>query len=357
MCQYLLAFPGIFTVMRSDEKENLTIRDLARMLDCSIATVSRALSGQDSVKPETKKRVFDLVRELGFQGNDYARMLKSGQTHIIGCIVPKLNDHLVSSIVSGIENVAHREGYSVIMMQSQGSEDVEAKCANSLFNRCVDGLIVVLPNESGSEGPFGPFLKKKIPVVSIDGGLRDPSFLNIHIDNKRAGYTMTRHLLEQGRRRIVHVTSDLALPAYIDRLKGYEQALAEAGIPIRQEYIIKGGTSLKEGMLGAEAIFRLDRLPDAIFAATDSCAAGCMFALKARRICIPDEIAMAGFGNEPVSLVVEPHLTTVSYPGIELGEAAATQLIYRMGDMLIQQAVDTVLMRSDLIVRGSTAIH
>jgi LacI family transcriptional regulator len=341
-------------MLHSDNQKEVTIRDLAVMLALSTATVSRALNDDSSVKKQTKKRVFELAEKFGYRSNDHAKNLRNGYSQTVGCIVPGLDNHFISTIIAGMEKAARRDDYSLVVMQSHGLADTEAFCANFLFNKRVDGLIVAVSKEMDGLANFGPFIQKNIPVVLLGHAGEDPRFVNVTVDHRRAGYDMTRHLLAQGRRRIVHITPHLPQPSHTRRCEGYLQALAEAGIAAKGQYIIKGGLSREDGMDVAEEIGRLKQRPDAIFAANDHSAVGCMMRLRTKGIRIPKDIVIAGFGNDPVASVTDPGLTTMSYPGHQIGEAAVTQLVHRLYGPAASKMVGAILLRSSLVVRGST---
>ncbi|MBN9385791.1 MAG: LacI family DNA-binding transcriptional regulator [Chitinophagaceae bacterium] len=340
-----------------DSQKDITIYDLAARLGLSIATISRALNGEASVSPRTKKRVFEMAASLGYRMNDSARMLRSGRSNTIGCIVPQLNTHRMSAIVSAMEETARQQAYCLLVMQSLGSKEIEAICANLLFNKRVDALMVV-PSEktAGNMQHFDPFLKRDIPVILIDSGEEKHPFVNISTDNHKAGYDMTRHLLVRGCRQIVHITSSGSLPVYAGLCAGYRQAMTESGIPVKDHHIIPCALTREDGIHTIRTIWQQRKKPDAIFAASDECAAGCISALKEKGICIPGEIAVAGFGNDPVSLMTEPPLTTIDYPGHHIGKAAVHQMMDRLQEKTSSRTVAAIVLRSGLIIRKSTLI-
>lgn len=170
-------------------QKDITIYDLADRLGLSIATISRALNDDPSVSPRTKKRVSDLAAAVGYRMNDGARMLRSGRSNIIGCIVPRLDTHRMSSIVSAMEAAARQQEFCLVVMQSQGSEETEASCANLLFNKRVDALVVIPSGSTtGSMQHFIPFIQKDIPIALVDRKDEKYPFVNIFTDNHRAGY-------------------------------------------------------------------------------------------------------------------------------------------------------------------------
>lgn len=335
------------------EKE-ITIYDIADQLNISVATVSRALKDDPVVNKKTKKLVSDLAEKLGYRSNHFARNLRNRRTDTIGVIVPRLNSYFMSTVITGIENVANNEGYNLIISQSSESSLKEKANAKTMFNNRVDGLLVSLAYDSDNISYFDPFYKKNIPVIFFDRGEQYNDFTNVLIDNRKAGYEATKHLTEQGCRRIIHITALPKRNVYVDRLNGYKQALSEKNIEFKEEYIVVNNLSQEAGEQTAEIILKMDPLPDGIFASNDNCAVSCMLALKKAGIRIPEDIAVVGFNNDPVSMVIEPNLTTINYPGYEMGAIAARNLIGYLNGSKPVRSTQTIVLRSDLIIRASS---
>lgn len=334
--------------------KEVTIYDLARKLNVSIATVSRALKDDPVVSKKTKKKIFDLAEEMGYRYNHFARNLREQRTYTIGVIVPRLNSYFMSTVIAGIESVANNEGYTLIISQSSESAGKEVDSAKTMFNNRVDGVLVSLAYESEDLSHFDQFIKKNIPLIFFDRVADLPECTSVLIDNRKGAYETTIHLIAQGCNRIVHITATPKRNVYVDRLAGYKQALADHQIPFDEKYILINNLSQEAGGQAASQILQMNPLPDAIFAANDNCAVGCMLALKKAGIRIPQDIAFAGFNNDPVSTVVEPNLTTINYPGYKMGEMAAASLINHLNGVNSIDATNTILLRSELIIRPSS---
>jgi LacI family transcriptional regulator len=334
--------------------KEVTIYDLARKLNISIATVSRALKDDPVVSKKTKKKIFDLAEEMGYRYNHFARNLREQRTHTVGVIVPRLNSYFMSTVIAGIESVANNEGYNLIISQSSESAEKEINSAKTMFNNRVDGLLVSLAYDTEDIKHFDQFFKKNIPLIFFDRVIDHPDCTNVLIDNRKGAYEATSHLIEQGCRRIVHITATPKRNVYIDRLAGYKQALADNHIPFNEDLILVNNLSQEAGIQAAEAILQMNPLPDAVFVANDNCAVGCMQALKKAGIRIPHDIAFIGFNNDPVSTVIEPNLTTINYPGYKMGEMAAGSLINHLNGVTSIDATNTILLRSELIIRESS---
>lgn len=335
------------------EKE-VTIYDLAHKLKISVATVSRALKDDPVVSKKTKKKIFELAEQMGYRSNHFARNLRNQRTDTIGVIVPRLNSYFMSTIIAGIESEANKKGYNLIISQSSESVQKEIASAKTMFNNRVDGLLVSLAYDTDEINHFDRFFKRNIPLIFFDRVAEHKHCTNVLINNRRSAYEATKHLAEQGCKRIVHITATPKRNVYIDRLTGYRQALTEFGLDARDEYVIITNLSQEAGEEAAELIKQMDPLPDAVFVANDNCAVGCMLALKNAGFRIPDDIAFVGFNNDPVSKVVEPNLTTIDYPGYEMGEVAARNLINHLNGSSPIHSTNTILLRSELVIRASS---
>ncbi len=335
------------------EKE-VTIYDLAKILNISIATVSRALKDDPVVSKKTRKKIFELAEQMGYRANNFARNLRNQRTDTIGVIVPRLNSYFVATVIAGIESVVNQAGYNLIISQSSESVEKEMQNVRSMFNNRVDGLLVSLAYDTTDISHFDIFYNKNIPLIFFDRISEHKNSTNILIDNRKAAYQVTSHLLSRGCKRVVHVTADSGSNVYKDRLAGYKDALVEAGLLFREEYVIYSDLSLEAGEETAKKILRMKPRPDAVFVANDNCAVGCMLGMKQAGIRIPEDVAFAGFNNDPVSKVIEPNLTTINYPAYEMGEAAARHLISHLNGTESIQSMKTILLRSELIVRASS---
>lgn len=336
------------------KSKEVTIYDLARKLNISIATVSRALKDDPAVSRKTRKKIFDLAEEMGYRSNNFARNLRNQRTDTIGVIVPRLNSYFMATVIAGMENAANGCGYNLIISQSSESQKKEIANARTMFNNRVDGLLVSLAYDTESIDHFEPFFKRNIPLIFFDRVVEHKNCTNVLIDNRKAAFEATSHLAGQGCKRIVHITATPKRNVYIDRLEGYRQALEEQGLAWREDYVIISDLSQEEGESVARSILQMDPLPDAVFAANDNCAVGCMLGLKRAGIRIPDDMAFVGFNNDPVSTVIEPNLTTIHYPGYEMGGVAARSLISHLNGTSDISSTNTILLRSGLIIRASS---
>jgi LacI family transcriptional regulator len=330
-----------------------TIYDIADALDLSPATVSRGLKDHPAIRKDTRKRILDKAKEMGYQHNSFASNLRRNRTNTIGVIVPRLNSYFMSAVIGGMERVANKAGYNLIISQSMESIDKEIANVKTMFNSRVDGLMVSLAYDTQNIEHFEMLLSKGIPLIFFDRIFEHPNCTCLVIDNYKAGYEMTNHLIKQGCKRIVHITASQKRNVYADRLRGYKHALADYSIPFDESLIFVNNLSDLAGIDVSRSILEMETLPDGIFSANDACAVSCIRELKQAGIKIPEQIAVAGFNNDPLSKVVKPNLTTVEYPGEEMGEMAASTLIRRL-DRLEGANLNSIVLRHELIIREST---
>lgn len=333
--------------------KDVTIYDIARVLEISPATVSRGLKDHPGLRKDTKKRILDMARQMGYQHNTYASNLRAKKTHTIGVVIPRLNSYFMSTVIAGMEKVANQKGYMLIISQTQESFKHEVASINTMFNSRVDGLLVSLAYDTDTLDHFDSVLKKDIPVIFFDRVEEHMKCTSVVLDNIRAGYDATLHLLNQGCSRIVYIGGNLNRNVYNDRLKGYRMALDEKGVAFNQELIIINNLSEQAGIEAAHQIMKMKTLPDGVFAANDTSAVACIREFKHAGIKVPDQIAVVGFNNDPISRVIEPNLTTVHYPGYEMGEIAATTIINTL-QKLPAGNLNTLVLRHNLIVRESS---
>lgn len=334
-------------------KKEVTIYDIAESLNLSSATVSRGLKDHPAIKKETKKRILEKAKELGYRHNHFASNLRRNRTNTIGVIVPRLNSYFMSSVISGIEKVVNEAGYNLVISQSLESEKKENVNIRTMFNTRVDGLLVSLAYDTEDESRFKVILDKNIPLIFFDRVFDHPLSTSVVIDNHAAAYAMTQHLVGQGCTKVAHVTANLKSSVYAERLRGYKAALADHGIPYDENLLFVNNLTEPDCVDAVKAILAMDSLPDGIFCSNDSSAVICIRELKRAGIRIPGQILVGGFNNEPIATVVEPNLTTINYPGQEMGEICASILIRKLSK---QENADLnrVVLRHQLIVRESS---
>jgi len=334
--------------------KEVTIYDLASKLNISIATVSRGLKNDPVVSKKTRKKIFELAEEMGYRSNHFARNLRKQKTNTIGIIVHELNSNFITSVLAGIEKITTEAGYDLIITHSSESHVKEAANANNLFHKRVDGLIASLSFDTDNLEHFRPFEEKGVPVIFFDRVEQGGNNSVVIIDNYKCGYQATQHLIEQGCKRIAHVTSSLKRNVYSERYKGYRDALFDSNIPLDESMLIINDLSENAGIEAAKKILAMKPMPEGAFITNDFVAAVCMRTLKENNIKIPFDMAIVGFNNDAIGKLVEPALTTINYPGRDMGEIVARNLINHLQGNTNMQNIHTVIVSSDLVVRKSS---
>ncbi len=335
-------------------KKDITIYDIAQKLDLSSATVSRALQDHPAINKNTRKKIQDAAKELGYRHNNFASSLRKQKTNTIGVIVHELNSNFITSVLAGIEKVTTQAGYDLIIAHSSESFEKEAANALNLFHKRVDGLIASLAFDTKGLDHYKQYEEKGIPVIFFDRVEEKSDSTKVIIDNYKCGYQATQHLIEQGCKRIVLVTANLKRNVYAQRHKGYTDALFDNGIAYNKEYVLIKDLSEQCGVEAALQILKMKPLPDGAFITNDFSAAVCMQTLKEHGVRIPEDIAVVGFNNDAISKIIEPQLTTVHYPGIDMGEIAARNLINHLKGISNINHTNTIVVRSELIIRKSS---
>ena len=336
-----------------DDKE-ITIYDIAKHLNISATTVSRGLKDHPAINKNTRKKIQDAAKELGYRHNTFASNLRKQKTNTIGVIVHELNSNFITSVLAGIEKVTAEAGYDLIIAHSSESFEKESANALNLFHKRVDGLIASLAFDTEGLDHYQSFNDRSIPVIFFDRVEENSESTKVIIDNYKCGYQATQHLIEQSCKRIVLVTANLKRNVYAQRHKGYKDALFDNNIPYNENYVLIKDLSEQCGIEAAKEILKMKPLPDGAFITNDFSAAVCMRTLKEHGIRIPEDIAVVGFNNDAISKIVEPQLTTIDYPGLDIGEIAARNLINHLKGLSSIKQTNTIVVRSDLIIRKSS---
>jgi LacI family transcriptional regulator len=331
-----------------------TIYDLARHLDISVATVSRALNDDPVVSKKTKKKIFDLAKEMGYRQNRFASSLRKQRTNTIGVMVHELNSNFITSVLAGIEKITTAAGYDIIIAHSSESFEKETANALNLFHKRVDGLIASLAFDTVGLDHFRSFEEKGIPIVFFDRVEENSDSANVVIDNYRCGFLATQHLIEQGCKRIALVTATLQRNVYAQRYNGFVAAHTANNMKVDEKLVLIKDLSEKSGFETAMEIMDMDPMPDGAFITNDFVAATFMHTMRENGIRIPEDIAVVGFNNDAVSRIVEPRLTTIDYPGVDMGEIAARNLINHLKGISDLKQTSTIIVRSELVVRDSS---
>ena len=335
------------------KKAEVTIYDISKALNISASTVSRGLNNNPQVRKELRKKIMHTAQEMGYQHNKFAANLRQKRTRTLGVIIPRIDSHFMSSVISGMEKVANNSGYQLLISQSEESASLEEANIQALFNSRVDGFLVSLSYETKNSDAFQNIFRKDIPLVFFDRVFECSNCVSVVIDNFRAGYDATRHLIDQGCRKIIHVGGSMNRNVYNDRFRGYRQALAEKSLEFDDNSLIVTDLSDNSGALIIKRLLNNGSMPDGIFTANDTSAVSIICELKKKGYRVPEDIAVVGFNDDPVSKIVEPNLTTVHYPGRAMGDVAASTMI-RILEGTQFEKVNSIILSHELIIRQSS---
>lgn len=327
-----------------------TIKDIAKALNISVATVSRALNGGYDVNKDTRIKVLEKAKELCYKPNLYARNLLKKRNTMIGVVVPEFITFFFPEIIIGIQEVLNKEGYQVLICQSNESSTLERKNIEMLEESMVEGLIVSVAKDSRNIDLYSRLLSERMPIVFVNRALPDLQASRVIIDDRKWAFKAVEHLIKCGYRRIAHLAGNEHLAVTKERLQGYMDALEAYGIPFQENLVMYVGIQQDRAKVGIDYLLSLKNKPDAIFTINDPIAVGCMLELNKRGLRVPEDIAIAGFSESPIGKIME--LTSVSQPTFELGKIAAETLLSQIRDN--ETPAQTIVLDGKLNVRKST---
>ncbi len=335
-------------------KKKNTIHDIARKLNITASTVSRALNDHPRISEATKKAVQRTAIKLNYQPNHIAAALRNGKSNIIGIIVPTVDRNFFASIVRGIEEIANSARYNVMICQTHDNYEKEVATVEALLNARVDGILASHAKETNDFEHFLKVKEKGIPVILFDRSNDDLEVSQIVSDDYLGAYKATEHLIQQGCKRIGHFTNTLKISIYRERLRGYREALLANGLVYDESLIVESNLQLEDGRNSMLKLLSFPQLPDGIFSASAYGIMGALQVLKERGIKVPQEIALVGFSNEPFTSFSEPALSTVEQHSVRMGNAAAEIFLEEITDDEKKFIPQKVVLKPELIIRQSS---
>ncbi|AEE52679.1 LacI family DNA-binding transcriptional regulator [Haliscomenobacter hydrossis] len=331
----------------------VSIKDIARMLNISVATVSRALHDRYDVNPETKRKVLELAEKLNYRPNSHAIGLLTKRTHTIGLVVPEIDNQFFSEIINGLENVAYEQGYNVMIFQSQNIYEREVKIIDQLIGARVDGVAISIGSSTEDFRHLNMLKELDIPLAMFDRAHDKVYGHKIINDNFDGGYKAGEFLIKRGRQRIAHIAGPATLKLSRLRLQGFKAALRDAQLELRPEYVVHTTFRMEDSYQTALNLLRLLPRPDAIFAVSDYVALGVLKAARELDIKIPQELALIGFTNLAVGPLLEPPLTTISQQSYEMGQETARILLENIESSEEDFKLQTRIFKPELVIRDS----
>ena len=325
-----------------------TMKDVAELANVSDATVSRVFSNPDAVSNKTKKKVLAAADELNYELNVLARNLRTMKTEIIMVILPDISNPFFSKIVRGIESVAMKNGYKILLGDTKNDLSLEKEYLKNLDQKYADGVISLTAR---IDSELIREISEKYNMVLACEYIDEESVPTVSIDNVEGAYKATEHLIKLGHERIAHISGPKDVILSQDRLKGYKKALHDHNLKVYDDLINTGDFSYKSGYRNMSRLLKLDKPPTAIFADSDQMAIGAIKAIKSNGLKVPDDLALVGFDNIEIASIYEPSLTTVCQPMYEIGVKAMQLLL----DILEKKELENnkIKLESKLIIRDS----
>lgn len=336
------------------KKKITTLKEIAKQLNLSISTVSRALNDHPDISTETKTNVKKLSVELNYIPNIFAKGFRQHKTNIIGVIVPNITHYFTSTILKGILEEAEIKGYRVIISESNNNAVKQTEMMHTMIQFGVDGILMSLTKMTKDVETILQ-TANRIPLVLFDKVSSKIPCTQIVINEEEAAFNAIEHLINTGKKRIAIIKESEFSYNSEKRYSGYLRALKEHDIAIDNKIILSSNDiSMREGRRMTSLLLSMKKRPDAIFAITDSAAIGVIKTLKKFNIKIPEDIAVVGFSNSINSTIIEPHLTTIDQPGERIGSTAVKYLIEELENTTDTILNKTIEIKTNLIIREST---
>lgn len=337
------------------KKSRTTITEIAKELNISASTVSRALNNNPAISKKTREAVIELAKKRNYLPNLLALNLLKKRTNTIGVIVPEITSYFFSSIISGIQDLLNPLGVNMIIGQSNESFEEEKSLVRTFASIRVDGFLISPSSKTKNFDHLKILTENNIPLVIFDRDCEGLEVDKVFVDEYKGAFEAVEHLIKSGCRRIAHIAGPSTLSTARHRLEGYKEALKVNGLPVNTEYIVESkGFTPKHGIRPTKQLLTLQNPPDAIFTINDGVAIGAMFVLKEAGIIIPDQISLIGFDDDPHSSYFKPSLSTVWQPTYEMGMLSARILMKRVNTNNDLSKIRIEKLFPELIIRGSS---
>ena len=329
---------------------NITIHDIARIMDVSPSTVSRALNNNPRISLHTRQAIQKLAREQGYRPNNIATSLRKGKSMTIGVIIPRFNRFFFSGVVSGMEEILNEAGYNLMIFQSLENQQKEIEGIRTLLNMRTDALFISLSAGTHKTSHIRELAEKGLNIFMFDRVDESIHVSSVKLDDYHGAFRTVTHMIEQGYRKIIHLAGPTHLDVYKDRQRGYLDALNSAGITPDPGLIIPDTLSKDKAYTIVLNLFNSGVNPDAIFAASDFPALGSLLAARKLALKVPDDLGLAGFANEPFTEFVQPGITSTDQYPEKMGRSVASLFLKNISDPGIRREI----IKPNLVIRGST---
>jgi len=334
------------------KKPQITIKDIARALNISPSTVSRALKNHPDISQDTKDLVNKYAKDFNYKPNTLALSLRMSKNNTIGVIIPEIVHYFFSSILSGIEQIANAEGYNVIICQSDENYEKEVRNTKALVATRVSGVLASLAKHTTNYDHFQDIIDSDIPLVFFDRICIGLNTDRVVVDDYAGAFAAVEYLIQTGCKRIAFYSSPFHLEISKNRKNGYMDALRKYNLPV-DETLIRVCDTREEAIIITPEILDRPNRPDGFFAINDHCAAGILYATKLAKLKVPKDVAIMGFSDGELAKACDPMLSTVEQHGFEIGKHAAKLLIDKINGET-QGQYSNKIVKTNLIIRGTT---
>jgi LacI family transcriptional regulator len=332
-------------------QQRLTIKDIAKKLNISVSTVSRALRDTYDINKETKEKILLVAAELNYTPNVNAIGLAQGKTYNLGIILPFITNYYFSTVITGIQEVAYNNNYNITLFITNDSPSRELSIINNLTTTNFDGLLVSVSSNSDSCNHFQEVINNGTPIVFFDRVAQNIETSKVMQDDFAGAFEAVEHLINNGYSKIAHIAGPKGLDFTDKRLKGYIAAMKKYDLSINEDWIIFSGFSQECGENDMELLLQKQDIPDAVFAVNDRKAIGAIITLKKRNIAVGKDIGVIGFTNDPMANIISPSLTTIAEPAFDIGKISCELLLKHLKKKYFSP--QEIILPGKLIVRES----
>ena len=333
----------------------VTIKDIAKKLNVSISTISRAFNNKSDISIETKQLILKTAREMGYRPNPMARKLIKKRSFNIGIVVPEFVNSFFPEVIIGAQEVFIENGYQVLIAQSNECFETELKNVQSLENSMVEGLMISLSSETNNMDYYQELIDKGFPIVFFNRVNKEIEAYKVLFNDYKWSFFATEHLIHQGYKNIYHLQGNNNLSLSKERKRGFLDAHKKHHKTVLKKQIINSGFNMEDGEEIAKSLIENNKIPDAIFAATDPLAIGAMKVFKQYGYKIPQDIAFIGFSESKLATIIEPPLSSVKQPTFEIGMEAAKLLIDQIENQS-NYSPKTIVLNGELNIRASSTL-
>ncbi|NII26941.1 LacI family transcriptional regulator [Pseudoflavitalea sp. X16] len=334
--------------------ESVNIKQLASLLNLSIATVSKALRDSYDISKGTKEKVIALANELNYQPNPHASSLRKHKSKTIAVIIPEIANNYFTLAINGIETVAQEKGYHVLIYLTHEDYKKEVSLAKELYNGRVDGVLISVSGTTTDCTHLHNLQKKGLPIVFFDRVSEEFDTVKVTTDDYESSYLATRHLVEQGCKKITHLAISKSLSIGNKRLQGYRKAIADFQLPDSESLIVECTNNDEKDVALIRDMFIREK-PDGIFAAVERYAMAGYEVCRQLDLNIPKDVKVISFSNLPIASFLNPSLTTITQPAFNIGHEAAARLLTTLEKKNVPLTNESIVFKSSLIQRASTS--